>query len=130
MPAGLFWFLTASFFNGIVIEVGRKLRQPAAEEVGVETYSRLWGMAGGAAVWLAALAATLGCGLAAAHRIGFFVPAAVVLGGMFGIAVAGARAYRHGRLAGGGIEKLAGCWTLALYLSLGLVPLAVRLWHH
>ncbi|RYD27348.1 MAG: hypothetical protein EOP87_21300, partial [Verrucomicrobiaceae bacterium] len=34
-PAGLGWFLAASFFNGIVIETGRKLRQPAGEEEGV-----------------------------------------------------------------------------------------------
>lgn len=126
VPSGLAWFLTASFCNGIVIETGRKLRQPGDEEEGVETYSRLWGMAGGSAVWLAAMAATLGCGLAAAWKIGFLWPVAVVLGGLFLGALVCAVAYRRGRLSGGGIEKLSGCWTLALYLMLGLVPLAVK----
>jgi 4-hydroxybenzoate polyprenyltransferase len=127
MPAGLGWFLAASFCNGIVIEVGRKLRRAADEEEGVETYSRLWGMRGGAAVWVAALAATLGCAVAAAARIGFAVPVAVVLGGVLAAAAAGAAAYARGRLAGGKIEALAGVWTLVLYLMLGLLPLAVKM---
>lgn len=42
-PAGLGWFLAASFFNGVVVEIGRKLRAPADEEPGVETYSAVWG---------------------------------------------------------------------------------------
>ena len=58
-PSGLGWFLAASFFNGIVIEIGRKLRQPNDEEEGVETYSRLWGKGTGSTVWLLALATTL-----------------------------------------------------------------------
>jgi 4-hydroxybenzoate polyprenyltransferase len=36
MPAGLFWFLAASFCNGVVIEIGRKIRAPAQEEEGVD----------------------------------------------------------------------------------------------
>ena len=44
-PAGLGWFLAASFFNGIVVEIGRKLRAPADEEPGVETYSAAVGPA-------------------------------------------------------------------------------------
>ena len=43
--SGLAWFLVASFFNGIVVEMGRKIRAPADEEKGVETYSALWGCA-------------------------------------------------------------------------------------
>ena len=43
-PHGLWAFLIASFANGIVIEVGRKIRVPQAEESGVPTYSKLWGL--------------------------------------------------------------------------------------
>ena len=42
-PDGLHWFLIVSFCNGVVIEIGRKLRAPAAEEHGVDTYTKLWG---------------------------------------------------------------------------------------
>ncbi len=43
VPDGLYWFLIVSFCNGIVIEIGRKIRAPQDEEEGVETYSVLWG---------------------------------------------------------------------------------------
>ena len=82
-PAGLAWFLAASFCNGIAIETGRKLRQPADEEDGVETYSRLWGMTGGAAVWLGSLAGTLACAAMAARAIGFTMPVVLALGLVF-----------------------------------------------
>ncbi len=122
-PSGLAWFLTASFCNGIVIEIGRKLRQPADEEEGVETYSRLWGRAGGAAVWLAAMAATLACAVMAAARIGFALPVAAALATLFAAALSMMPRYLRGGLPGKRIESITGLWTLALYLSLGQVPL-------
>ena len=36
-------FMWLAFFNGLVLEVGRKMRQKEEEEDGVETYSFLWG---------------------------------------------------------------------------------------
>lgn len=125
MPAGLFWFLGASFCNGVVIELGRKIRAPAQEEEGVETYSFLWGRPAAVACWLAAMLATLGCALAAAGRIGFAAPVGAVLGAAWLLAaVLGAAFLRtqDGRLARG-IEGASGTWTLALYLMLGVVPL-------
>lgn len=122
-PAGLGWFLAASFFNGIVIEIGRKLRQPADEEEGVETYSRLWGMAGGAAIWVAALAGTMTCAVMAAAAIGFMMPVAISLALVFLIALAILPAYLRSGLSGKKIEMLSAAWTLVLYLMLGLVPL-------
>ena len=44
MPNGLIIFLIVTFLNGVVIEIGRKIRAKEAEEVGVETYSYLWDM--------------------------------------------------------------------------------------
>ncbi len=125
-PAGLGWFLAASFFNGIVIETGRKLRQPADEEEGVETYSRLWGKSGGAAVWLAMLAATLLCAALAALKIGFLLPVAAGLGTLLILAIFAARRFVKGSLPGKNIELLSAAWTLALYLLLGLIPLWLR----
>jgi 4-hydroxybenzoate polyprenyltransferase len=122
-PAGLGWFLTASFCNGIVIEIGRKLRQPEDEEEGVETYSRLWGKSGGAGVWLAALAATLTCAVMAAAAIGFLVPVAIALACVLLFALALIPSYLKGNLRGNHIESVSALWTLVLYLMLGLVPL-------
>jgi hypothetical protein len=125
-PSGLGWFLAASFFNGIVIEIGRKLRQPADEEPGVETYSRLWGKSGGSAAWLAAMAATLACAGMAAWRIGFALPVVLGLGTVLALAIRAMARYVRENLPGKRMESLTGIWTLALYLLLGLVPLWLR----
>jgi 4-hydroxybenzoate polyprenyltransferase len=128
MPRGLFWFLAASFCNGVVIELGRKIRAPEQEEPGVETYSFLWGRRVAVGAWLAAQAATFACALAAARPIG----AAGLVGGVLGAGWLGALALGasfvrsgRGRLAKR-LELASGAWTLALYLSLGVVPLLLR----
>jgi 4-hydroxybenzoate polyprenyltransferase len=125
-PAGLGWFLAASFFNGIVIEIGRKLRQPGDEEDGVETYSRLWGRPGGVSVWIGALVLTLVCAAMAAARIHFMVPVLVALAGVLCLALSVVPSYLRGALAGKRIEAISAVWTLTLYLMLGLVPLVFR----
>ena len=127
-PPGLGWFVAVSYFNGVVIELGRKIRAPADEEAGVNTYSAVWGRRRATAVWLAALLATAGLAATAAQRIDFLVPVASVLGVMLAAAalVAG-RFLRHpAPQRGKEIEAFSGLWTLLLYLSLGAVPLVWR----
>lgn len=125
-PRGLGPFLAASFFNGIVIEVGRKLRQPEDEEEGVETYSALWGKGGGLAVWHGCQVVTMGFAVIAAFRIGFHQPVFLALmAGLVVSAWAGARYYKRG-LKGKWIEAASGVWTLLLYGMLGVVPMLLR----
>ncbi len=126
-PAGLHWFLLASFFNGMVIEIGRKTRAPEDEEPGVETYSAVWGRGRAIAAWWLVAGLTFGCALLAAAEIGEG-PAAwvfvVLLLAFVAMLWQGQRFHREPKAGGGRtIEKLSGVWTLALYLSLGLVPL-------
>jgi hypothetical protein len=125
-PSGLGWFLAASFFNGIVIEIGRKLRQPSDEKEGVETYSRLWSKAGGSTAWLGALAATLGCATMAGASIHFSRPILVGLGLVLLAALSILPAYVRGTLPGKKIEAISAVWTLVLYLMLGVVPLFLK----
>ena len=125
-PGGLGWYLAASFFNGVVIELGRKLRQPADEEEGVETYSALWGVRGGATMWLATMIATLSCAIMAARGIGFTLPVACGLGAVLLVALAAVFGYAHRGMSGKKIEAVSAVWTLALYLLLGLVPLFLK----
>jgi 4-hydroxybenzoate polyprenyltransferase len=129
-PSGLSFFLVASFCNGMVIEIGRKIRSPADEEPGVETYSALWGRPRAVAAWILALTLTTTFALLAAHGIHFLLPAAVVLGAFLAIAVLTALRFLRSQRPGQGrtIELSAGLWTLALYLSLGAIPIAWRVW--
>jgi 4-hydroxybenzoate polyprenyltransferase len=126
-PPALTWFLAVTFCNGLVVEIGRKLRAPDDEERGVETYSALWGRLRGAIVWCAACAATAGLATVAASRGsgmldgGFF---AVLLAAAVGCGVAYVREpnRRHAKR----IENLSGAWTVILYLTLGLAPFAIK----
>ena len=125
-PAGLGWFLAASFFNGLVIELGRKLRQPADEEEGVETYSALWGVKRGIKVWFCLVITTLGCAIMAAQAIDFALPVAGILLAILLVAVPVTFGFGVGRIPGKHVEGFSGAWTLALYLMLGLVPLLAK----
>jgi 4-hydroxybenzoate polyprenyltransferase len=129
-PAGLFWFLFVSYCNGVVIEIGRKIRGPKEEEPGVNTYSALWGRGRATGVWLAALGATAGTALVAAAQIDFVLPVACVLGVLLTAAALVAARFLREPVAGRAklIETLSGVWTLLMYLSLGTVPLLWRCW--
>ena len=128
LPHELAWFLLVSFFNGMVIEIGRKLRAPADEDTGVETYSAIWGRGKGVATWLIAMALCAACALMAARSIQFLVPAAVVLATLFFAACFIGQRFLASERSGAGkrIEMISGIWTLTMYLIVGVVPFAVR----
>lgn len=128
-PPGLFWFIAVSFFNGVTLEFGRKIRAPEDEEPGVRTYSQLWGGRKAAFAWLAALFLTAACAVAASARIGFVLPVMVALGLLFMISLVLAWRFLKKPVTGRAklLEHFSGLWTLVLYLSLGLIPLLWRL---
>ena len=124
---GLAWFLAASFFNGMVVEIGRKIRSPEDEEEGVPTYSVAWGRQRAIAAWIAMIVVTLVCATLAARHIGAGTLVASILGVLAIVAIIEgtnmARAPRAGR--GKRIETLAGVWTIAMYVSVGIISLLV-----
>ncbi len=119
--AGLGWFLTASFFTGMTIEIGRKLRAPADEELGVPTYSAIWGMRSACAAWLFAIAGSGACAFIAAWiATGLFWTILLPVGCWIAAAAISMRFLqcpvpRSGRI----FETASGLWTLALYIWLG-----------
>jgi 4-hydroxybenzoate polyprenyltransferase len=131
-PRGLLWFLLVSFCNGIVLEIGRKIRSPMDEEHGVETYSFLWGRRNAVLAWLTMMTVTAGLAVMAAKIIAFAFPAAViyvvlvVTAGLLGLRFLRAEVAGRGK----SIETLTGIWSLLLYLSLGVIPIALRYWGH
>lgn len=127
VPPGLFWFLVVSYFNGITLEIGRKIRAPHDEEHGVETYSGLWGRTYAVIAWWSAMAVTATAATLAARAIDFAWPVAIVyttvllLAGMSGLRFLKNPATNRAR----GLETVSGLWTMTLYLALGVAPLII-----
>lgn len=117
-------FLGVSFFNGLVIELGRKIRAPQDEEKGVETYTALWGKSVAVLAWLGAMAGMAIASLGAAWLIQQ-VPL-VALGLLFLMTAAMVVSWRFlsypVRAWAKGFELVAGVGTLVVYASLGIVP--------
>ena len=128
-PRGLAWLLATSYLASGVVEIGRKIRAPADEEIGVETYSSLWGPRVAVAALLLSMLGTGLLALGAAHRIGaamFVIPPALLL---LVLGLLMARRFLADPKPGSGkaFESLSGLWTLAIYLSVGALPLLWRL---
>lgn len=128
LPAGLGWFLVVSYCNGLSLELGRKIRAPADEEAGVETYTVLWGRPRAVVAWWGTLLVTALAACAAAARIRFGLGAALILACALLIAAVLARHFLNSpeTRAAKRIERFSGLWTMLLYLSLGALPLLLK----
>lgn len=122
---GLRWFLVASFFNGMVVEIGRKIRAPEMEEPGVETYSVLWGRKRAVIAWVTTMAVALASAVLAAREIGSERSVGVVLGAIWVTSLTAGVAFSARPTRGRAklIEPLAGVWTLAMYVAVGIAPI-------
>ncbi|CAN5417658.1 hypothetical protein BH24GEM3_BH24GEM3_26390 [soil metagenome] len=118
-------FLAVAFCNGLLIEVGRKIRAPAQEREGVESYSRAWGSGAATVVWLAALlGAAAGVWLAALGTGAAALAGALLLVLLPVAALPALRFLRSATPASAAhLELASGLWTLAVYLLLGAAPL-------
>ena len=121
-------FLAVTFFNGILIEIGRKLRAPADEREGVDSYTRAWGLRAAPLVWLLALFASATAAAKAAEHVMSGALAATIL---FVAALACAipailfcRQAQRGRAKA--IDLASGLWPFVTYLLLGTGPYLLR----
>jgi len=130
-PEGVRWFLAVTFANGVLVEIGRKLRAPADERTGVDTYTRAWGPLAAPLVWVAALAASTWLSLAAARHVGW--PAAATASFVLLALAAAAPAVwfviRPGRGVAALVERVSQAWPAVTYLSLGVLPLLAQRVH-
>jgi hypothetical protein len=129
-PRGLLWFLVVSYFNGMVVEIGRKIRVPADEEHGVDTYSALWGRGRAVRAWLCVVLLTALAAWRAAAEIGTEGPMVMLLALLVALCVgAGVRVVRSEKAGTGkAVEVMAGLWTVLMYLGLGAIPVLVAWW--
>ncbi|RIK40837.1 MAG: hypothetical protein DCC55_13860 [Chloroflexi bacterium] len=128
-PAGLGWLLGLSFANGLVFELGRKIRAAPDEEPGVQTYSALWGPQRAVAGWLAALTVAV---LVAGFALRQIHIADVWNLGLLSLVWCGAlvAAWRFGggqdKAHGNMIERYAAVAILATYVTLAASALLAR----
>ena len=127
--SGLLGFLLMSVFNGVVFEIGRKIRAPKDEEMGVETYSALWGIKGAAVAWAGALAFSAIAGAWVAVEIDFVVPVLAVAATLLAAAALVAARFLNAPSAerAKAIDTMSGLWIISLLLVLGVLPVVIRL---
>jgi len=121
----LAWFLGISFLNGLIIELGRKIRAPEDEEHGVETYSALWGHRRATWIWLGIIILTAAATIGTAMQIDFVRPIAVLVLLLLTAAITIGTQFLHttDQTRAKRIEQFSGIWTLLIYLFLGPIPL-------
>lgn len=128
-PSGIYLFLIVSFFNGVLIEIGRKIRSPADEEHGVQTYSVIWGRRSAVGAWMGVLLLNFVFAVLAANQVNFLIPAQMTLSVMFAGATFLALRFLKNQHPGQGkyFELFSGVWTIAMYFLLGIAPLITRI---
>lgn len=126
-PEGLIFFFVVSFMNGIVLEIGRKIRVPEKEEF--NTYSTMMGAGKATKLWLLVLALTFGFSVLASWFAGYGTTGFIillfllVLCSLPGILFLRQQSEKHSRL----IEYASALWTIGMYLTLGGVPMVTKL---
>jgi hypothetical protein len=127
-PRSFIWILALNYFNGMVVEIGRKIRAPGDEEHGVETYSRIWGQRYAIAAWIAAIVTTNVFAYFAAGAIQHARLVSALLSPILVVSVAVGiwflSDHRSGR--GKAVETVSGIWALMIYISLGVIPVLLR----
>jgi 4-hydroxybenzoate polyprenyltransferase len=121
-PVGIWFFLAVTFMNGVIVEIGRKIRAPADERPGVDTYTKAWGVRRAPMVWLGVLAATTATTWLALRHVGGGAVEAVLLVAFAALAALPAIRFVSGEDARSAkrTELAAGLWTIAVYLLLGV----------
>lgn len=128
-PVGLLLFFTVSYLNGIVLEIGRKIRIPEREEPGVQSYTKLWGLRMGPAIWIAVLLLN-GCAAWAAasyagHPLYIFIALATL--GTIAVIPGSLFLWKPQQKLSSWIEGISLIWALGMYLLLGGIPQAISL---
>lgn len=120
-------FLVLSFVNGCVLEIGRKIWAPYNERVGVESYSRLWGVSAAILVWMVLIGASfgllVGVGYAIGHTLATALPGfGMLLGALWvGAAMRRAPSDKHQKW----LDTVSGLWVFVCYTAAGFAPLVV-----
>lgn len=127
-PRALLLFLGVTFANGVLIEIGRKIKVPGDERVGVDTYSATWGRPAAVASWVVSLAASVILSVRAAASTGAAAlsPAVFIVPGVVAAIPAAFFLARPARHTAKAIETASQLWPLVTYLMLGGAPFVLQ----
>ncbi len=128
-PLGLLFFFAVSYMNGIVLEIGRKIRTPENESEGVLTYTSMLGTRKAVLLWILVLIVAVALGVAASYYAGFGIAGFIVMGSIFAVCVLPALFFLNSQTAKSAkfIEYASALWTIAMYLSLGGIPMVQQM---
>ncbi|MCF0069469.1 UbiA family prenyltransferase [Dyadobacter sp. CY261] len=131
-PTGLIFFFAVSYMNGIVLEVGRKMRAPGQESEGVLTYTSMLGTSRAIGLWLIVLAVTLLLSIAASVFAGYGNVVLVMLVIVFLVCASPAVLFLRDKTVklSKMIEYASAAWTISMYLILGGGPMISKLLFH
>jgi 4-hydroxybenzoate polyprenyltransferase len=126
-PKGLLFFFAVSYMNGIVLEIGRKIRIPEKEEH--NTYSTMMGFQKATRLWILILFITLCCSLAASWFAGYGLAGYLILILFFILCSLPAALFLNNptHKFSKMIEYASAVWTIAMYLTLGGIPMLSKL---
>jgi 4-hydroxybenzoate polyprenyltransferase len=127
-PTGLLYFLGVSYCNGIVLEIGRKIRTPEKEEEGVVSYTYQWGLWQAPAIWLLILGINFIIALFAAKYAGAQNLFVVVLSLLFLFSALPALLFLLKPKSSWAkmMEVMSLIWALGMYLTLGAIPFLLK----
>lgn len=126
-PKGLLFFFAVSFMNGLVLEVGRKIRTKDKEEF--NTYSTKFGAKKATLLFLLMIVVTYVLSLSAAHFANYGIGSVIILTFFLILCSLPALFFLKKEKAKTAkmIEYSSALWTIAMYLTLGGGPMIKQL---
>lgn len=128
-PPGLLFFFAVSYMNGIVLELGRKIKIKEDESVGVITYTSLLGVRKAILLWGGSLVTTLLLAICATEYANFGIWPYFIFSTLFIICLVPGLLFlcKPTRSRAKWIEYTSGFWSILMYLSLGGIPMLKNL---
>lgn len=126
---GLLFFFVVSYMNGLVLEFGRKMRSEDKEEEGVVSYTGLYGLKRATVYWMLLLLTTFVSAVLASSFAGYGLVGFLILSSLFILCVIPGFIFikRKDHKSSKLLEISSGLWTVAMYLSLGAIPMLKNL---
>ncbi len=119
---GLYVLLATSFFNGLVVEFGRKIKAKENEEY--NSYTRKFGINKSTWSWLAMMGISLSLASACCILADYSFISILILGIIFTVSFALGLSFmkKPNVQQSKGIEIASGVWTLVMYIVIGCYP--------